>query len=137
MKQYKNTPYYVTEDGELYKKFGGFYTNNGLSRVGKPTKKWRPVKFKKLKQHYNKGYKTYSLFIDRKYKHKGVHQLVAYCFIGPCPKGYEVDHIDEVRDNNHYTNLQYLTKEENISKAHKNKSMTLGKSWKNKITLTK
>jgi hypothetical protein len=131
MKQYRDTDYYVTKEGEIYKKFGGFYTPSGKNPNGSIAKpRWRPLKYKRLKQQTNKGYKVYSFFIDGKYTHKGIHQLVAECFIGLCPEGYEVDHIDESRDNNCYTNLQYLTKEENISKAHKNKSMTLGKTWK-------
>ena len=131
MRQYRNTNYYVTEDGKLYKKFGGFYTNAGKNPNGAKAKpRFRPEKYKELKLQTNKGYKTYSFFIDGKYTHKGIHQLVAECFLGKCPDGYEVDHIDESRDNNHYTNLQYLTKEKNISKAHKNKAMTLGKTWK-------
>ena len=42
-----------------------------------------------------------------------VHQLVAEAFIGPCPPGHNVDHIDHDRWNNRVSNLRYLPKPEN------------------------
>lgn len=42
-----------------------------------------------------------------------VHRLVAAAFLGPCPIGHEVDHIDFNPGNNHWSNLQYLTHAEN------------------------
>ena len=42
-----------------------------------------------------------------------VHSLVAECWLGPCPSNYEIDHIDKNKDNNHYTNLRYVTHSEN------------------------
>jgi hypothetical protein len=117
MKQFRDTDYWVTEEGVIYRKFGGFYTNNGLTLYKKPTKKWRPEKWKILKPHSNhEGYLRYTFFINGKYVGRRIHQVVAECYLGPCPKGYEVDHIDNNRLNNHYTNLQYLTRKENIAK---------------------
>ena len=43
----------------------------------------------------------------------GVHQLVMLAFVGPCPAGMEVDHLDCDPSNNQLSNLQYLTPEEN------------------------
>lgn len=42
-----------------------------------------------------------------------VHRLVALAFIGPCPPGKEVDHIDGNRRHNHIKNLRYLKRSEN------------------------
>jgi hypothetical protein len=123
MKQFRDTGYWITEDGIIHRKRGGFYTNNGLSPNGKPTQKWRPEKWQICKPHPNhEGYLRYSPFINGKYIGKCVHQLVAECYLGPCPVGYEVDHIDNNKLNNHYTNLQYLTKADNIKKAHPKKN---------------
>ncbi len=43
-----------------------------------------------------------------------MHQVVAHVFYGPCPAGYEPNHKDGVRHNNHKSNLEYLTKGDNI-----------------------
>lgn len=54
------------------------------------------------------------LVVERAGKRKTymAHRLVAEAFIGPS-EGREVDHIDGVRDHNHWTNLRYCTRAEN------------------------
>ncbi len=42
-----------------------------------------------------------------------VHRLVAVAFIGPCPKGYEVNHKDGKHANNRTENLEYVTPSQN------------------------
>lgn len=42
-----------------------------------------------------------------------VHTLVAAAFIGPCPTGHEVDHVDMDKANCCVVNLEYVTKVEN------------------------
>jgi len=51
-----------------------------------------------------------------------LHSLVAEAFIGPCPIGYEVLHIDGTRTNNRVDNLRYGTRHENIMDAVKHGS---------------
>ena len=46
-----------------------------------------------------------------------VHSLVAEAFLGPCPVGCEVLHIDGSRTNNVLGNLRYGTRSENIYDA--------------------
>ena len=46
-----------------------------------------------------------------------VHQLVARVFLGPPPPGKEVNHKDLIKTNNHYRNLEYMTRQENCIHA--------------------
>lgn len=64
--------------------------------------------------HSDKGY--YACFINLKGKIKRImlHRVVAECWHGPCPEGYQVDHIDRNTHNNHYTNLRYVTHSEQM-----------------------
>lgn len=46
-----------------------------------------------------------------------IHKLVAGAFLGPCPEGMIIDHIDKNTTNNFFFNLRYTTH----SKNNKNK----------------
>ena len=43
-----------------------------------------------------------------------IHNVVAECWLGAKPEGYEVDHIDRNSLNNHWTNLRYVTRSEQM-----------------------
>lgn len=43
-----------------------------------------------------------------------VHRLVAATWIGPCPPGLEVDHVNGDRADNRAENLRYVTHRENL-----------------------
>lgn len=125
MKQYRDTNYYVTKNGEVFRHRSSYVWKSSkpyMSRNGKfySQTKTIPSLTKKLKpQKHNQGYKMVALYfgdgkLSRKYTL--IHRMVAECYLGPCPAGYEVDHIDGDKTNNHISNLQYLTKEENLAK---------------------
>ncbi len=59
------------------------------------------------------GYRRFAVKAFERKKMWMVHRLVAAAFIGPCPAGYEVNHIDSNRSNNAVENLEYVTKREN------------------------
>lgn len=44
-----------------------------------------------------------------------VHRLVMNAFVGKCPEGYEVNHIDEDKENNALCNLEYVSHKENVN----------------------
>ena len=46
-----------------------------------------------------------------------VHRIVMAAFVGPCPEGKEVNHIDGDRGNNRLDNLEYVTHSENVLHA--------------------
>ena len=49
---------------------------------------------------------------------KAIARLVAGAFLGPCPTGMEVDHIDPLhKGNNAVSNLRYLSHEANVAAA--------------------
>lgn len=86
--------FYASCDGRIFDK-------NGLERM----------------QYRNgDGYKTASVLLDNgKWQTFGSHRLVALAFI-PCPSSPEtltVNHRDLNIENNHYTNLEWLTVAEN------------------------
>lgn len=64
------------------------------------------------------GYPTVDLWINGRRFGRRVHGLVALAFLGP-PKGRQVDRIDEVRTNNHLSNLRYLSHVENTRRSAK------------------
>lgn len=104
--------YQITPDGMVY---------------NTKTKRWiKPY----ITEH---KYYSYALtsYITNKRKNYLAHRLVAYTYIGnPEFNNLEVDHIDEDKANNHFSNLQWITHSENIHKSFK-----LGKRtgyWKNK-----
>lgn len=45
--------------------------------------------------------------------HRKVHQLVMAAFVGECPDGCEIDHINHNRADNRLSNLRYLNRAEN------------------------
>lgn len=49
---------------------------------------------------------------------KAIHRLVLHAFLGPCPEGQEVNHIDADRTNNNRPNLEYVSHSENMKHAY-------------------
>lgn len=60
------------------------------------------------------GYPVVTLTANGTQKRFGVHQLVALAFIGPCPPGKEVRHLDGNPANRAASNLTYGTHGENM-----------------------
>jgi hypothetical protein len=69
------------------------------------------------------GYETIGLSMgtSRSYCYTTVHFLVAKTFLGERPKGYDINHIDFNKLNNHVSNLEYLTRHENVLHSYQNK----------------
>lgn len=61
------------------------------------------------------GYPTVSLRRGGKTKRITIHRIVAEAFLGPCPPGLEVCHLDGNRSNNVASNLRYDTRKNNLA----------------------
>jgi hypothetical protein len=101
MKRFRDTDYFVRENGRVIStKYG---------------------KTKELKQFINNdGYYELCLQIDNKPFKFFISRLVAECYL-PNPSNLpEVEHIDCNKSNNSVSNLEWVTRKENMNRASKN-----------------
>lgn len=56
----------------------------------------------------NCGYLRARIINKKKRSNVLAHRLVLEAFVGPCPPGYECDHINEIRDDNRLENLRWM-----------------------------
>ena len=81
-------------------------------RIVRNVKSKHQLSIKLDKHHSDTGYYAFwtCVTIDgvRKVRRHMVHKIVAECWLGQCPDGLEVDHIDRNSHNNHYSNLHYV-----------------------------
>lgn len=75
----------------------------------------RGITMRTFKQ--NGGYLFVVTSEKGKRRNKTVHDLVASAFIGARPQGYDVNHIDGDKTNNSPSNLEYVTRKENMLHA--------------------
>jgi hypothetical protein len=74
-----------------------------------------------LRRHANAaGYLYVRLTRDSRSNGYLVHRLVAEAFLGPCPERHEVNHLDLDRANATVSNLEYVTRSQNIRHARLN-----------------
>lgn len=91
--------YHISDNGTLYKDF-------------------RPRKAYMHKSRSN-IYLRASVYVNKVRIRKFIHELVALAYHGPKPPGYQVDHIDGNTLNNHWSNLEYVTHDENQKRRDK------------------
>lgn len=78
-----------------------------------------PRRGRVLSPSTSSGYLGVHLHRDRTGKYVRIHTLVAAAFVGDCPRGFTVNHIDSDKLNNHAANLEYLTMGDNIRHSMK------------------
>ncbi len=123
MRRYRDTNYWVTEDGELWfhrpyrlRKTGG-YGRNGkwYNRQIHIPEKWNKRKL----QISPSGYQHLQFREKNQNENFYIHRLVAELYVPGFFEGAQVDHIDCNKLNNHYNNLQWCTKAYNVAKGFK------------------
>jgi hypothetical protein len=74
-----------------------------------------------LKHYYSDpGYARVTLPVKGKCRRSFyVHHIVAKAFLGPRPKGMTINHIDGDKQNPAVSNLEYITKSEDIAHAYR------------------
>jgi hypothetical protein len=136
-------------DGELWTPVIGRELYYRISSFGRLTslcksvrkKAWPRRKEKLLKPHLN-SYTGYYAFVfsswgSGKDKRENIHRLVAQHFISNPKNLPEVNHIDGDKTNNKYSNLEWVTREENIRHGFKMgliKPLTGENAHNNKLT---
>jgi hypothetical protein len=93
--------YEITEDGRVWSITNGIWLKNTCNK-------------------HTHGYVKVQLCKDGSTKVFRVHRLVACCFIENPDELPQVNHIDENKQNNHYTNLEWCDNEYNSKKFAEN-----------------
>lgn len=101
--------YEVSEDGRFIRNVKSKKYLKVYKDVGEPTKEYWKVQIRRNGETHKRM----------------MHKLVAECWLGDNPdkKIYSIDHIDRNKDNNHYSNLRYVTRSEQM----KNRDMDYSK----------
>lgn len=127
---------------EIWKDIPGDFPGYQVSNMGRVRTKTRKVEHSIVKSKTVEGqmltpYKSsngryqVSLWHKGKRKPQNVHKLVMLAFVGECPQGMEIRHLNSVADDNRLCNLAYGTRSENSIDAVK-----LGRHGRQKLKPT-
>ena len=98
--------------------FEGLYSVSDQGRVRSEARRdsiGRRISERIMRPNTHKdGYLQIDLRKDGKKHNVLVHKMVMLAFIGECPKGCEINHINEVKTDNRLENLEYITHLENV-----------------------
>lgn len=120
---------------EIWKDIPGYEGLYQVSNMGR-VKSLKYGKEKIIKPVKNRdGYLLIGLYKNNKVKHYTMHRLVAIAFIGkPISEVYyEINHLDENKNNNKLENLQYCTRKYNCNYGSHNEKMSKSVIGINKI----
>ncbi len=97
--------------------FEGVYAVSSCGRIARILRS-PGAKVQLLKAEVNwKGYLGVHLKFHGQQLRRGVAHIVLLAFRGPKPSGYQANHRDGNKSNNHLSNLEYMTPSHNIRHA--------------------
>jgi hypothetical protein len=106
-----NEMYEISNLGNIRSLDRVVYTKNGRTQR---------YKGKQIKKNRNSsGYHTFAICVNGKAYTESIHRAVMITFSGLKP-GMDVNHIDGDKENNNLSNLEWVTRKENIEHAFKN-----------------
>jgi len=84
------------------------------------------------------GYEIVQISQNGYSKNLTIHRIVYAAYVGDITDGFEVNHIDGNKRNNHFTNLELTTHKENMYKAVLTGNIKSGEdSWNSRVVLKK
>lgn len=92
--------------------YEGYYEVSDKGRI-------KSVRYSKILTGGHGRYKFASLGRRGKQKTFSIHSIVMKTFIGECPKGMEINHINGDKWDNSVDNLAYVTRADNIRHSYK------------------
>jgi hypothetical protein len=110
LKQFRDTDYYVSDDGNVYRKWNCGYKKMKQSKI------------------QNRNYYRTALSINGKKVTYLTHRMVGECFIPNPDNKPEINHDDGNGLNNHISNLIWSTSIENMEHSIKNKLHSRGEN---------
>lgn len=97
---------------EQWKKLNTINSNYEVSNLGRLRKSKTDGSYAILNGSTTQKHGNYHFHVIEGKKYY-THRLVMLAFVGECPKGHEVDHIDRNSLNNELSNLRYLLRRDN------------------------
>lgn len=104
----------MAKEKEIWKaipEYEGVYEASSLGRIRRFGKR------RTLEMGGNTNYAQAMLCKKGTRRHIWVHTIIAKTFLGECPEGYEVNHINLNKRDNRIDNLEYVTRLENMQHA--------------------
>lgn len=109
--------------------FEGWYEVSDLGRVrrSRPGTATRPGRILKPTKDSG-GYQHLELCREGIRTTRLVHVLVSGAFLGPCPAGFEIDHVNGDKADNRPSKLEYVPHRLNVARAIR-RHLSRGRKW--------